>query len=93
MSLALAQQEEGRGERAELCHHLFYRLIIRTQACPALLVIVPKLTITSVAGTSFARISSCLNIPAGTLLQLELELESTKYFELNPPLVIAFFAP
>ena len=29
----------------------------------------------------------CLNLPA------PLELESTKYFELNPPLVIAFFVP
>ena len=36
-----------------------------------------------VAGIIFATLWSCLKLP----------VKSTKYFELNPPLVIAFFAP
>ena len=69
--------------------------VIRTQACHALVVVMAVVdcskTSNYVAGIIFATMLMMFKlIPVPVL---ELELESTKHFELNPPLVIAFFAP
>ena len=69
---------QGRGESLPS----FILPVIRTQACPALLVvmvsvIVPKLTIIFVAGTIFARVNSC-DVRTYRHSLCLLELESTE---------------
>ena len=78
---------QGRGEPLPS----FILPVIRTQACPALLVvmvvvIVPKLTIIFVAGTIFARVNSC-DVRTYRHSLCLLELESTENISSWTPLL------